>query len=147
MDATGLYYFNARYYDPETGRFITKTPPPLLLMRGICMTLTLLEILQFTTFVAFLIVAGFFFSLKDFLFSFLFLGVAVLYLVFRNRKSYLSFKEELTTTESATRLATAWMGILIVIVFLIMEVPNPYWMLVVPVPLGLLFLWMVLTGR
>jgi RHS repeat-associated protein len=25
-DATGLYYFNARYYDPETGRFITRDP-------------------------------------------------------------------------------------------------------------------------
>ena len=24
QDATGLYYFGARYYDPETGRFITK---------------------------------------------------------------------------------------------------------------------------
>ena len=24
MDATGLYYFGARYYDPETGRFITE---------------------------------------------------------------------------------------------------------------------------
>jgi RHS repeat-associated protein len=23
-DATGLYYFNARYYNPETGRFITR---------------------------------------------------------------------------------------------------------------------------
>jgi RHS repeat-associated protein len=25
-DATGLYYFNARYYDAETGRFITRDP-------------------------------------------------------------------------------------------------------------------------
>jgi RHS repeat-associated protein len=25
-DATGLYYFNQRYYDPETGRFITRDP-------------------------------------------------------------------------------------------------------------------------
>lgn len=25
-DAAGLYYFNARYYDPETGRFITRDP-------------------------------------------------------------------------------------------------------------------------
>jgi RHS repeat-associated protein len=26
QDATGLYYFNARYYDPETGKFITRDP-------------------------------------------------------------------------------------------------------------------------
>ncbi len=26
-DTTGLYYYGARYYDPETGRFITKDPP------------------------------------------------------------------------------------------------------------------------
>jgi RHS repeat-associated protein len=26
QDATGLYYFNARYYDPEIGRFITRDP-------------------------------------------------------------------------------------------------------------------------
>ncbi|MBU6999479.1 MAG: hypothetical protein HXS51_01835 [Theionarchaea archaeon] len=25
-DATGLYYFNQRYYDPETGRFMTRDP-------------------------------------------------------------------------------------------------------------------------
>jgi RHS repeat-associated protein len=25
-DETGLYYFNARYYDPETGRFLTRDP-------------------------------------------------------------------------------------------------------------------------
>lgn len=26
LDATGLYYFNARYYDPQIGRFITEDP-------------------------------------------------------------------------------------------------------------------------
>ena len=26
LDSTGLYYFNARYYDPQTGRFITEDP-------------------------------------------------------------------------------------------------------------------------
>ncbi|MBU7044953.1 MAG: RHS repeat-associated core domain-containing protein [Theionarchaea archaeon] len=26
MDETGLYYFNARYYDPDLGRFITRDP-------------------------------------------------------------------------------------------------------------------------
>jgi len=26
MDASGLYYFGARYYDPETGRFIPEDP-------------------------------------------------------------------------------------------------------------------------
>ena len=27
-DATGLIYFNARYYDPTTGRFLTEDPSP-----------------------------------------------------------------------------------------------------------------------
>ena len=26
LDSTGLYYFNARYYDPQTGRFLTEDP-------------------------------------------------------------------------------------------------------------------------
>jgi len=26
LDATGLYYFNARYYDPDSGRFLTQDP-------------------------------------------------------------------------------------------------------------------------
>jgi len=26
QDATGLYYFGARYYDPETGRFVKEDP-------------------------------------------------------------------------------------------------------------------------
>jgi RHS repeat-associated protein len=25
-EETGLYYFKSRYYDPETGRFITRDP-------------------------------------------------------------------------------------------------------------------------
>jgi uncharacterized protein RhaS with RHS repeats len=38
-DATGLYYFNQRYYDPETGRFITE-----IRIRGYLMIFALLAI-------------------------------------------------------------------------------------------------------
>lgn len=107
----------------------------------------LLNLLHFVTFLAFLVLCGVFFMRNEFLIGILILGLAIFYFIFRNKKSYLSPKPALTTTESAIRIATAWMGILILVVFHIMEVPNPYWMLLVPVPLFLLLFWMVLTDR
>jgi len=107
----------------------------------------LLNLLHFVTFATFMILCGVFFMRNEFLIGILILGLAIFYFIFRNKKSYLSPKPELTTTESAIRIATAWMGILILVVFHIMEVPNPYWMLLVPVPLLLLLFWMVLTDR
>lgn len=108
------------------------------------MKLTLLEILQFMTFAALLAIGVFYLAYKDFLFGFLFSGVAVLYLKFRNRvPSYASDK----TTEFAARIAVFWMLILMCIVLYIIDVSNNIWMLLIPVPLGLFFLWMVITGR
>ena len=108
------------------------------------MKLTLLEILQLLTFAALLALGVFFLACKDFLFALLFSGIAVLYLKFRNRvPSHASDK----TTEFAARIAIAWMVILMCVVLYIIEVSNNIWMLLIPVPLGLFFLWMVLTGR
>jgi hypothetical protein len=109
--------------------------------------MTLPELLHIVTFIVFLILGGVFLMRREFLVGILLLGWAVLYLMIRNKKSLLSPKPELTTTESATRIATAWMGILLFIVVFILEVPNQYWILAIPVPIFLLFLWMVLTGR
>ena len=108
------------------------------------MKLTLLEILQFMTFVALFAMGIFFLACEDFIFALLFVGFAVLYLKFKNRASSYTLDK---TTEFAAKIAVIWMVILVWIVFHIMDVPNPYWMLLIPVPLGLFFLWMVTTGR
>jgi hypothetical protein len=108
------------------------------------MKLTLLEILQFMTFVALLAMGIFFLACKDFIFAFLFVGVAVLYLKFKNRASSYALDK---TTEFAAKIAVIWMLILMCVVLYIIDVSSNIWMLLIPVPLGLFFLWMVITGR
>ena len=111
------------------------------------MKISILGFLRFITLIPLLVFAGYFLIVqKNLLFGFLFIGITVLYYILLTRESY--FPSQNKTTEFAAKLAVAWTMLLLMMDSLFIEAPySRIWMVVILIPLGLFFLWMVITGR
>ncbi|MGD2250449.1 MAG: hypothetical protein PVF58_18795 [Candidatus Methanofastidiosia archaeon] len=111
------------------------------------MKITIFGFMRFITLIALLIFAGYFLIVqKELLFGLLFIGITVLYYIVLTRESYFPSRDK--TTDFAAKIAVAWtMLLLLMNSFLIGGPYSHIWIFVVPIPLGLLFLWMGITGR
>lgn len=111
------------------------------------MEITLSGFMRFITLIPLLIFAGYFLiAQKELLYGLLFIGLTVLCYVALTRESY--FPSQDKTTDFAAKLAVAWTMLLLLVDSLFIEAPySRIWIFVIPVPLGLFFLWMVITGR
>jgi len=112
------------------------------------MKITVLGLIQFMTFIAFLVLAGLFFIVrKDFVFALAVLGLAVIYLIVQSRALLDMSPQEKKRTIIAG-LASAWTVIIYMLFFCFVDTPyREIWLYLIWIPFALLLLWLILSGE
>ena len=113
-----------------------------------CMKITVLGFLRFITFIAFLVLAGLFFIVrKEFIFTLMMLGLAVIYLIVQSRTPLnMSPQEEKRTIIAG--IASAWTSILCLLFFCFVDtLYREILLYLIWIPFALLLLWLIITGE
>jgi hypothetical protein len=116
--------------------------------RGSTLKITSLGVMKFMTAIPSLIIAGYYFLIqRSLMFGLMFVGITILYCFFMTKEPLHPTLEN-KKTAVATRIAMAWMFILMWVGKIFIGISyRQVWMIMVPVPLVLLLIWMALTDR
>ena len=110
--------------------------------------ITSLGVMKFVTVIPPLVIAGYYFLIqRSLMFGLIFVGITIFYWFFMTKEPLHPTLEN-KKTAIATRIAMAWMFILMWVgTIFIGTAYRQIWMIMVPAPLVLLLIWMALTGR
>ncbi|MBU7016704.1 MAG: hypothetical protein HXS44_04300 [Theionarchaea archaeon] len=107
---------------------------------------TTLRVIKFVTVIPPIVIAGYYFLIqKSLMVGLIFVGISIFYWFFMTREPLHPTLEN-KKTAIATRIAMAWMFIVMWVgTIFIGTSSRQIWMIMVPAPLVLLLIWMALT--
>jgi hypothetical protein len=110
--------------------------------------ITSLGVMKFVTVVPPLVIAGYYFLIqRSLIFGLIFVGITIFYWFFMTKEPLHPTLEN-KKTAIATRIAMAWMFIVMWVGTIFIGTSyRQIWMIMVPAPLVLLLIWMALTNR